>query len=260
MSTYKTIISLHKSIKKGYRSLTPLAISALQSACQICHLPHSASSGICLNCMDELPWQPPGCRICQDQISEFSNGLCLRCRQSPPDFSLCRAALSYQDSIPGLIHKAKDNGNFPALYSLAKILSDTFCAHYSHHTHYPEVLLPVPLHVRRLGLRGFNQSLELCKILSKQLGTPILSDSIIRRASLAPQKALNRRQRLKNEGMMFSLNGSSRLTCFKHIAIIDDVVTTGSTARELASILRRQAKVPFIDVWAIARSNSPDSQ
>lgn len=254
------ITSLQKYIAKRYPPFTPLTTNILQPACLICQLPQSQPSGFCQQCQEELPWQPPGCRLCQDQVGDFSNGLCLSCIQSTPDFAICRAALNYHGPVPGLIHQAKESGNFATLYSLAKTLSDALCTHYSGTPQQPEALLPVPIQASRLGQRGFNQSLEVCKVIRRHLAIPILSGCIVRRTGLAPQKTLNRQQRLDNEGKMFTAINAGKLTCFRHIAIIDDVITTSSTVRELATLVKHQAKVPQIDVWAIARRNSPDSQ
>jgi ComF family protein len=117
------------------------------------------------------------------------------------------------------------------------------------HSHGVEALLPVPLHPSRVRLRGFNQSLELAKHLQRQLGLPILH-CIERHKPTATQASLPAADRAAN------VKGAFRLcqpVLHQRIAIIDDVVTTGSTVNELAGILSA-AGVAEIEVWCIARA------
>lgn len=260
LSTYNILYSLHDIFRNSRRQLDDFVRTLLTPACQHCGSPQSSPLGLCQICQDELPWQPPGCRICQDQLSEFSVDTCPDCRLNPPDFDLCRTALSYQaqvlDSpVPGLIHRAKDLNNFPALHCLASLLNTTFQLHYVETGELPQALLPVPLHVKRLGERGYNQSLELCKALRKQQNIPIITKLLNRNTGPA-QKTLNRQERKNNEGKMFTIKAPTKLTGIQRIAIIDDVITTGSTVREIATLIRQQTQVRRIDVWGVARSNS----
>ena len=114
----------------------------------------------------------------------------------------------------------------------------------------PERLLPVPLHPARLRQRGYNQSLELARPLSRQLDIALDRSCFQRILNTPPQADLPRRQRLHN------LRGAFRLSPppeARHVALVDDVVTTGSTVNELARLLLR-AGVQRIDVWAVART------
>lgn len=244
-----------KTCQQVHARLSDVSRQLLTPACQLCFSPQTSRLGLCSHCLDTLPWQAPGCLICQDQLSEFSDRFCPDCQHNPPDFTICRTALAYQAPIPGLIHQAKDLGNFPALYCLASILNTTFRWHYDSTDQRPEALIPVPSHIHRLGVRGYNQSLEICKILRRNSGIPILSNALVRNQGPS-QKTLNRQQRLRNEGRMFTLKSTIKLTTISRIAIIDDVITTGSTVREIASLMRHQANIDRIDVWGVARSNS----
>lgn len=260
MSTSHTIKGLHYKWHKPYQQLNyhRFVTEWLQPACLICLTPQASALPLCQYCIDALPWQAPGCRICQDRLTLFSTDICAACQSNPPDFDGCITPLSYEKPISQLIHKAKDGYHFPALYCLATIVSMSFQAHYNQSGSYPEALIPVPLHANRLGLRGYNQSLEISKLLNRQHGIPIRNDVIYRRKGLS-QKSLNKKQRIANNGKMFTFNQTSRLTGKRHIAIIDDVITTGSTVREISRLLRQQSAVQRIDVWGIARSNSTDA-
>jgi ComF family protein len=116
---------------------------------------------------------------------------------------------------------------------------------------YPDALLPVPLHRSRLRSRGYNQAVEIAKIVSKQLAIPLLS-GIERIRDTAPQSALKTHlERQRNMRDAFRLGYGFSAT--KHIAILDDVMTSGATVQALASTLKQQG-VTRVDVWICARA------
>jgi ComF family protein len=114
----------------------------------------------------------------------------------------------------------------------------------------PEVLLPVPLHPQRLRERGYNQSLELARVLSRRLAIPVQTGLCVRTRATAPQTALDGVERRRNLRGAFVMQGEAIPS---QVAIIDDVVTTGATVHELARTLRR-AGVARVEVWACARA------
>jgi len=114
-----------------------------------------------------------------------------------------------------------------------------------------EGLLPVPLHSLRLRQRGFNQALELAKPLAKTCQKPILHKSIKRKRNTETQSDLSARQRVKNLKNAFECAEPLK---YKSIAIIDDVMTTGSTVNELAKVLKLNG-VEYVEVWCVARAN-----
>lgn len=115
-----------------------------------------------------------------------------------------------------------------------------------------EGLVPVPLHGGRLAERGFNQAHELARPLAARLGLPILSDVCARTAATPPQAGLPARQRRRNLRGAFSAAPCAR---GRHLAIIDDVMTTGSTASALAEALF-EAGAASVEVWAVARGGT----
>jgi ComF family protein len=114
----------------------------------------------------------------------------------------------------------------------------------------PQVLLPVPLHASRLRTRGYNQALEIARVVGRELFLPIDHASCIRSAATPPQAGLDERARHRNIRGAFLVPG---LLPWRHVAILDDVVTTGSTVAELSRVLRK-AGVRRIQVWAVART------
>ena len=116
---------------------------------------------------------------------------------------------------------------------------------------WPELLIPVPLHPLRLRERGYNQALEIARPLAKILSIPVDVDVCVRSRSITPQEGLDRAERRANVSGAFKVERPIRT---RHIAVIDDVVTTGSTTAELARVLL-QAGADRIDIWGVARTH-----
>jgi ComF family protein len=114
----------------------------------------------------------------------------------------------------------------------------------------PDCIVPVPLSKKRLRQRGFNQSAELARAVSKNYPIPLNLHAIARGRDTRAQTGLHRQQRLQNIRGAFD---QVRAMDAGHVAILDDVVTTGSTVNELARVLKR-AGVERVDVWSIARA------
>lgn len=113
----------------------------------------------------------------------------------------------------------------------------------------PEAVLPVPLHRQRLQERGFNQALQIAKPIAQHFQVPILRHEVIRHKKTLPQTKLTPIQRTKNVKNAFSLK---KPIPFRHIAIIDDVLTTGSTLNALSACLK-DSGVEQIDIWTLAK-------
>jgi len=110
-------------------------------------------------------------------------------------------------------------------------------------------LLPVPLHWRRHGIRGFNQAAEICALLKKATGLPTIRN-VRRRRATPYQSGLSARERRRNLRRAFAVHGT---VTARHVLIVDDVITTGETCRQLAAVLRVHG-VEKISVLAIARA------
>jgi len=115
----------------------------------------------------------------------------------------------------------------------------------------PDMLIPVPLHRLRMIKRGFNQASELGTYISKVLGIPLLTTALRRHRNTKAQSGLSRKQRRKNVRGAFYWH--SLKTPDRHVALIDDVMTTGTTVTECARILKK-AGAKRVDVWVAARA------
>ena len=114
----------------------------------------------------------------------------------------------------------------------------------------PDMLVPVPLHTSRYLDRGFNQSLEMGRLIARKLNIPLNDTLIVRQKKSQSQVSLSAKERQKNVRGIFSNSG--RLNG-QHVAVIDDVMTSGSTVNEVAKVLKK-AQAGRVDVWVFARA------
>jgi ComF family protein len=214
--------------------------------CLLCRSAHKGTDNLCPFCKAQLPWLQTHCQCCA--IPLVFDGVCGACQTNRPPFSRCIAAFSYEQPIAQLINRFKDNGDLTA----GRLLSDLLAEKLQEELiRYPDLLVPVPLHWRRQFKRGFNQSLDIALRLSTQLGIPCQDQLLTKTRATKPQHNLSRKQRLKN--LKFSFEVSSADLKGKHIALIDDVLTTGSTATTLTNQLLK-AGASVVEVWCIART------
>ena len=163
-----------------------------------------------------------------------------------PDFDETQAPFIYAEHLRHLITQLK----FHRHYHYARLLGSLLAEHIASHCELPECLVPVPLHPARYRERGFNQSLEIARHLAKRLAIPLNFECCVRSRNTPHQIDLPAAQRMKNMKQAFSL---IRPLPHRHIAIIDDVMTTGATASALAQALKRQG-AERVDVWVCARA------
>lgn len=130
------------------------------------------------------------------------------------------------------------------------MLGELFAASLPVDSPQPGGLLPVPLHARRLRERGFNQSELLASEIAQRLCIPLLTDVLFRTRETAVQSGMNAAARRRNVRGAFALCDDPLPT---HVAIVDDVITTGSTTGEIARLLHA-AGVTKVEVWALART------
>lgn len=188
---------------------------------------------------------------------------CPDCLSRPPSFRRSIICSRY-GSIPAImIHTLKVKKTFYAARFIAHEMAITVAEQNNPQGNsqapplgYIDALLPVPLHPRRQKSRGFNQANEIAKLLGKHFALPVLDRAATRIVETPAQKGLNRRERQKALRGAFSVDTEEVVG--KRIAIVDDVVTTTSTVRELAKTLL-QAGCADCEVWAYARTPAPET-
>src|SRR3990167_5338215 len=208
--------------------------------CILCGTSTTNQYDLCHACKDELPWMTHYCQQCALPLptSQFRCGNCLK---HPPYFDKTLALFHYQPPLTKLIPDYK----FHDKLVYGKIFSELLLEKLYHRSELPQALIPVPLHSKRLQERGYNQALELAKPLAKRLRLPLLCNICQRHKATAAQSNLPANKRQTNVKNAFSLKKSIPYT---HIAMIDDVITTGNTVNELSRLLK-QNNVHMIEIW-----------
>jgi ComF family protein len=155
-----------------------------------------------------------------------------------------------------LIIRFKQKGDFVAGKSLSELFSKAVLNHYrQQHLPLPDMIAPVPLHWTSQWQRGFNHAIEFTHGISLALSIPTFK-ALKRVRATPPQKGLDKKARLANLQQSFSI--TARLNG-EHIAIVDDVMTTGATANTLAHALKA-AGAGKVSIWVLARTPKPTDQ
>lgn len=217
--------------------------------CILCGAPGALARDLCGGCAAELPRNRQCCARCALPLDgHLPDGvLCGLCQRRAPPYDRCIAALRYENPVPTLVGAAKFRGRLNAARLLGQLLADRVRCEPGP---WPQVLIPVPLHPSRLGERGYNQALEIARVLARELALPIDNHVCERVAATAPQAGLDEHARRRNIRGAFAVRGPFH---WSHVVILDDVVTTGSTVAELARVLRG-AGARRVEVWAAART------
>lgn len=219
--------------------------------CILCAEHANQARDICQACEQELPWSNHACSQCGITLPETAvNSLCGSCQQQPQAFNRTFALCNYAEPIDRIITAAKFNQQLIYTKLLGQLLAEQVRNHWYAQQTLPELIIPVPLHPQRLRERGYNQALEIAKTTSKLLSLPISTNNCIRSKPTLPQTSLHIHERADNMKHAFTLK---KLVSAKHIAIIDDVVTTGQTVSEISQLFRH-AGVSQIDIWCCART------
>ena len=224
----------------------------LPPLCHICRIVTTTATDnndkICTSCTDDMePMAGPLCRVCGAAFHSISDNntyekaegrLCGECILTPPSFERALSALAYRGPLRTAIHRFKYNGET----RLAKVLGALMVTGAPLNvleTNNIDMVMPIPLHRKRLRERGFNQSLLLAGIVARAAGATVDHKSLRRVRHTTPQIELSGKERAMNVRGAFEV--SSRVTLkAKTVLIIDDVYTTGSTIGECAKILKKE--------------------
>lgn len=219
----------------------------LPPTCLLCGVGGVAGLDLCAGCLSDLPRNRTACPCCATPLPAGGIGPCNHCRAQPPDFDHAFVPFRYRPPLDFLIVRLKFSGRL----TCARVLGELFAAALAERGEPPpDCIVPVPLHPRRLRERGFNQALELARATARRFRIPLWSNGLRRVRHTVPQTQLDARQRQTNPLGAFALGAplpGSR------IALMDDVVTTGSTVAECARVLRAGGATE-IEIWAIGRA------
>jgi len=222
--------------------------------CVLCDLPSHHRLPLCAGCAGDLCPNDAACARCALPLPGASGAprLCGSCLRRPPPFARAVAPWLYEEQLAHIIGRWKYGGDTwltPLLGALWRRAVPALAP--------PDRLVPVPLHWRRRWRRGFNQSELLCQQIFTALDRPrgcAIDTRLVRRVRHTPyQSALHAAARQTNLDHAFSVGAPCTNL---HIAIVDDVLTTGATAAALATALLA-AGAARVELWCLARTPPP---
>ncbi|MEN8204649.1 MAG: ComF family protein [Pseudomonadota bacterium] len=218
------------------------------SQCRLCGVATGTALKLCSRCLADSPWIRNACIQCSTPLpGQTEHGRCGHCQKRPPAFDTTTALFHYRPPVDYLIKQLKFANELAIIPLLSALMSARLTTRAAP---LPSLLVPVPLHRTRLRERGFNQATELARRVGHELGIRTDHRLCMRNRDTRPQSLLSPNARRLNLRNAFSVQ---RKQVAGHIAIIDDVMTTGHTSDELARVLK-QAGAEQVEVWVIARA------
>lgn len=213
--------------------------------CVLCGL-FSGCGNLCPPCTAELPYNPCACALCGLPLPAQPDKVCGACLKNPPPWDGAVASLKYQFPVDRLVCRFKYNRNLACGQALGEVLLQAIN---NKSGPLPQAIVPVPLHRSRLFSRTFNQANMLAQQLSRPLNIPVQYALLRRTRRTKAQSGLDFSQRKKNVRGAFKCHRHG----LKHVAIVDDVMTTGRTLEECTRTLK-QAGAESVTAWVAARA------
>lgn len=213
--------------------------------CTLCGDPGAGDYDLCRPCLNDLPRNRTPCRQCGMPLEGSEAHLCGRCLKKAPPFDRAVIPLLYLPPLDRLVLALKFHQGLAHARLLGQLLADAVEQSDSR----PQLIIPVPLHPQRLRERGYNQALEIARPAARRVNIPIAFDHVQRTRYTGTQTRLKYRERHKNMRNVYVVAKPVP----HHVAIVDDVVTSGATVMALAKALKK-AGATRVDIWAVARA------
>lgn len=250
------------------------------TSCRVCHRWQRAV--LCTGCLDDAGLHAPRCSRCAlrlpagkacTAIADDDDGLCQGCREDPPVFDHASTALDYAEPWAGLIASLKFQQDTAMANVLARLMTPSLQRRWqlattskasprnmrpARRAHWkpgaPSAIIPVPLAASRLRERGYNQAGLLARHLSRYLGLPLWPDALSRHRDTPRLMTLDADERLRHIRKAFAVSPRHEPWLQgRHVAVVDDVLTTGATLDEIARTLWL-AGAREVSVWVAART------
>lgn len=230
----------------------------LPPRCHACRGPLSGGGPLhlCDDCRGQLtPIDSPLCSCCGIPFATAggSDHPCGDCLQHPPTYAAARAPFAYDGPVRDLIHRFKYQHQVRLRRPLAQLVAEGLSATVADWQ--PDLLVPVPLHPKRLRERGFNQAILLGSYLAKVWRIPLARTALARIRWTVPQIELDHHARAANVRGAFAV-ADPAVVAGRRILLLDDVLTTGSTVAECSRMLQRTGAAA-VYVVACARAVKP---
>ena len=230
-----------RALSVPFRSMLDFALPARCAGCgAIVDDPHT----FCADCWVSIDFMRGGCDSCGLPLEATDAELCAACLASPPRIKRTRSAVVYDELTRGLAIRLKYGRRIGLAKTMAHYMSPLLGSVPPNSR-----LVPVPLHRRRLWQRGFNQATLLAAELSRRSGLPV-DNALVRVKKTPALKGMSRQQRRRTVAGAFRLREGSNLRG-RTVVLVDDVLTTGSTAESCARALLRAGaeRIEFVS-WA----------
>lgn len=217
--------------------------SHLAQPCFLCGA-RCKGSLLCPGCAADLPRLPAErCPVCA--APAIGGAICGACLKHPPAYVRTVSAFRYDFPLSVLVQQLKYGGELALADWLADRLADE-----ARDAALPDLLIPMPLHANRLKERGFNQAALLARRLGGNLNLPVALDACRRVRETRPQVELPFKERRGNLRGAFVCDVD---LAGRHVALIDDVMTSGTSLDELAKVVRK-AGAAEVSAWTVARA------
>lgn len=243
-------------LQRCHQELRWLSHQLLPPHCPLCSeplqpKPDGSIATLCDTCKSQCQTQPPAhCPRCAEpyQASSVATHQCSQCLKEPPPFQWIKTAGIYTEEMGQAMNKFKYHGRPTLAKPLAQCILDQLSTDITEYQ--PDLIIPVPLHQKRLRERGYNQSLLLARQVGKALDIDVLAQGMIRTRPTSPQSLLNANKRHKNLHGAFEINHELPP---QRIILIDDIVTTTTTARACSALLSHHGHT--VAVIALGRAS-----
>jgi ComF family protein len=234
-------------LRQVYGASRSLIHRLFPATCLLCLEPGQAPAlDLCQSCEQDLPRCLRGCAICAEPVAGAAIA-CNRCQSRRPAFDVAFAPYRYEFPLVELIHRLKYGGQVAVARILGSLLARRIAERGPPAV---DALVPVPLHASREARRGYNQAGEIARFAGQILSLPVAGSLATRVRATEEQAALPAIVRRVNVSGAFAVRDVPMPPA---VAIVDDVLTTGSTADALARELKR-AGCRRVEVWAVARA------
>lgn len=218
------------------------------STCVICGIESAGADGpLCAGCdRDFLSPHARRCAVCALGLPATATDVCGACLRHPPHFDATLTLGDYAPPLDGMVLALKSGGRL----ALARDFGTLLARHARRLDCAGAMIVAVPLAFERHAERGFNQALEIARRVARELALPLGIDALLRVRHAAPQHLLALAERRRNVRGAFSVRADVR---GRHVLVVDDVLTTGSTLNEIAAVLKR-AGATRVTNFVVART------
>jgi len=218
------------------------------SRCYWCRCAAPAGRVACAACNAALPWNTHACRACGIPLPPAQGApVCADCLRDSPPQDRSWAAFRYEAPIAQAIVDLKFHGRLTPAHVVGRLMAEQLI---QRPEPLPELLIPIPLSSARLRRRGYNQALALGRALAGVVALRLAPTAARRTRDTREQTRLDAAQRRRNVRGAFAIDAAA--VRGRHVALLDDVVTTGATMAELARAVSA-AGATRVEAWAVAR-------